>query len=254
MEFKGIVYSVKNRVAVITVNRPQAMNALNRDIIDELDKAVIAIAADSGIRALVLGSENHFAAGADIKSMIEMNPEQAKGFAFTKTFQKIEDLTIPTIAAISGYALGGGLEMALVCDMRIASLDAKLGLPEINLGIIPGAGGTQRLPRLIGPSRAKELIFQGTIIDAEKALLYGLVNEISEDPMSAAIKLAQKLTLKAPLAIKAAKQCINMTSKVDLRSGVEFEESAWSSLYATEDQKEGMRAFAEKRKPSFLGK
>jgi enoyl-CoA hydratase/carnithine racemase len=253
MKFENILLSVNNETAVLTFNRPQSLNALNKQVIEELDEVIRAIAADPKIRAVVIGSDKHFAAGADIKEMIEMNPEQARGFAFTRTFEKIENLIKPTIAAISGYALGGGLELALVCDIRIASPDAKLGFPEINLGIIPGAGGTQRLPRLIGASRAKELIFQGVIIDSNKALQYGLINEIAENPLEAAMKMAKKLTLKPPLAIKAAKQCIQMTSKVDIRSGIEFEELAWSSLYATKDQKEGMRAFVEKRKPDFIG-
>jgi enoyl-CoA hydratase len=254
MDFKNIQFSVTGKVAFVKLNRPKALNALNTDVVKELDVAIEAIAANPKICALVIGSDKHFAAGADIKEMIEMNPEQAKGFAFNPTFAKIESLMKPSIAAISGYALGGGMELALVCDMRIASPDAKFGFPEINLGIIPGAGGTQRLPRLIGASRAKELIYQGTIIDANKALQYGLVNEIADDPMDVATKLAEKLALKAPLAVQAAKQCIQMTSKVDLPSGIEFEEVIWSRLYATEDQKEGMRAFAEKRKPVFKGK
>lgn len=253
MKFENILLSVNNKVAVIMLNRPKALNALNRKVVEELDAAIETIVADPKIRVVVFGSEKHFAAGADIKDMIEMNPEQARAFVFNATFNKIENLMKPTIAAISGYALGAGLELALVCDMRIASPDAKLGVPEINLGIIPGAGGTQRLPRLIGASRAKELIFQGTIIDSNKALQYGLINEIAENPLEAAIKLAEKLTLKPPLAIKAAKQCVQMTSKIDIRSGVEFEEIAWSRLYATKDQKEGMRSFSEKRKPEFTG-
>jgi enoyl-CoA hydratase/carnithine racemase len=253
MKFENILLSINNKTAVLTLNRPNVLNALNKKLVEELDNAIQAIADDPKISAVVIGSDKHFAAGADIKEMIEMNPEQARGFGFTKTFEKIENLMKPTIAAISGYALGGGLELALVCDLRIASPDAKLGFPEINLGIIPGAGGTQRLPRLIGASRAKELIFQGVIIDSNKALQYGLINEIAENPLEAAMRLAEKLTLKPPLAIKAAKQCIQMTSKVDIRSGIEFEEVAWSSLYATKDQKEGMRAFVEKRKPDFIG-
>ena len=146
------------------------------------------------------------------------------------------------------------MELALVCDFRIAGNDAKLGLPEITLGIIPGAGGTQRLPRLIGVSRAKELIFQGTIIDAQKALHYGLINEIVDNPLDSALNLADELAKKPPLAIKAAKQCIEKTFQMNMQTGIAFEELAWSSLYATEDQKEGMRAFVEKRKPVFKGK
>ncbi len=253
MDFENIHLSIIDKVALLKLNRPNAMNALNSKLIEELDHAIEAISADPAIRALVISGEGNFAAGADIKEMIEMNPEEAKGFAFTKTFAKIENLMIPTIAAISGFALGGGLELALVCDMRIAGTDAKLGLPEINLGIIPGAGGTQRLPRLIGISRAKELIFKGAIIDSSRALQYGLINEIVENPLERALKLAEKLALKPPIAMKTAKKCIAMTSMIDLQSGIEFEGIAWSSLYATGDQKEGMRAFAEKRAPKFTG-
>jgi len=253
MNFEKILFSVKDKTAVITINRPKALNALNSEVIAELDAVVQIVEANPQIRVVVIGSDKNFAAGADIKAMIEMNPEQARAFGFTPTFNKLENLSKPTIAAISGYALGGGLELALVCDLRIAAPDAKLGLPEINLGIIPGAGGTQRLPRLIGASRAKELVFQGSIIDASKALQFGLVNEIAENPLEAALKLAEKIAGKAPLALKAAKQCIAMTAKTDIRAGLEYEEVAWSSLYATKDQKEGMRAFAEKRKPSFTG-
>jgi len=254
MDFKNIQFSVSGKAAFLKINRPKALNALNTDVVKELDEAIEHIAADAAISAVVIAADKHFAAGADIKEMIEMNPQQAKGFAFNPTFAKIENLLKPTVAAISGYALGGGLELALVCDLRIASPDAKFGFPEINLGIIPGAGGTQRLPRLIGASRAKELIYQGIIIDAAKALQYGLVNEIAEDPLEMATKLAEKLALKAPLAVQAAKQCIQMTSRIDLSSGIEYEEVIWSRLYATEDQKEGMRAFAEKRKPVFKGR
>lgn len=253
MDFENIHLSLIDKVAVLKVQRPKAMNALNSKVMAELEQAIEAISADPAIRALILNGEGHFAAGADIKEMMEMNPEEAKAFGFSKKFAKIESLPKPTIAAISGYALGAGLELALCCDIRIAGPDAKLGLPEINLGIIPGAGGTQRLPRLIGVSRAKELIFQGAIIDSNKALQYGLINQIAEDPLEAALKLAEKLTLKPPIAIKMAKQCIDMTSEIDLQAGIEFEAIAWSSLYATKDQKEGMRAFAEKRTAEFKG-
>ncbi len=253
MKFENILFSVTGNTAVISINRPKALNALNSDVIVELDAAASKIEADPKIRVVVIGSDKHFAASADIKAMIEMNPEQARAFGFTPTFNKIENMTKPTIAAISGYALGGGLELALVCDLRIASPDAKMGLPEINLGIIPGAGGTQRLPRMIGASRAKELIFQGTIIDAGKALEIGLINEIADDPLEAALNLAERISFKPPLALKAAKQCIAMTAKSDLRTGLEYEEVVWSSLYATKDQKEGMKSFTEKRKPVFTG-
>lgn len=254
MEYRNIVFSREKKTALIRISRPKAYNALNENVIEELDSAIDVIAEDPSIRAVIIGGEKNFAAGADIKEMIEMNPEEARQFGFTPTFEKIEKLTKPTIAAISGFILGGGLELALVCDFRIAGNDAKLGLPEITLGIIPGAGGTQRLPRLIGVSRAKELIFQGTIIEAQKALHYGLINEIVDNPWDAALNLADELAKKPPLAIKAAKQCIEKTFQMNLPTGIAFEELAWSSLYATEDQKEGMRAFVEKRKPVFKGK
>jgi enoyl-CoA hydratase len=254
MDFENIVFSKNNKTALIAVARPKAYNALNKQVIDELDHAIGAISADPTIRAVIIGSEKNFAAGADIKEMIEMDPKAARDFSFQKTFSRIENLAIPTIAAISGYALGGGLELALVCDIRIAGPDAKLGLPEINLGIFPGAGGTQRLPRLIGMSRAKQMIFMGNMIDSTKALQYGLISEIADDPMAAALALAEELSSKAPIALKLAKKCINATSNTNLPSGLDLEEMSWSSLYATSDQKEGMRAFAEKRAPKFSGK
>ena len=253
MNFENIKVSVTGRTAVLMMNRPQAMNALNRKLIDEMDAAVDDIAGNREIRALVISGEKHFAAGADISAMIEMDPEGAKAFAFNTTYLKIENLDIPTIAAIPGFALGGGLELALSCDIRIASPDAKLGFPEINIGIFPGAGGTQRLPRLIGAARAKEMIFYGSPIDSQRALQYGLVNEISDNPLEAALKIADKLSLKPRVALKLAKQCINFTMKSTLPAGIEMEAASWASLFATFDQKEGMRAFMEKRKPQFKG-
>ena len=253
MDFETIQFTVNGKVAHIRFNRPAAKNALNSKLIRELDAAVEAVSADSSIRVLVIGSEENFAAGADIKEMLDMGPEEARGFCFNKTYAKIEGLSIPTIAAMSGYALGGGLELALVCDIRIAAPDAVVGLPEINLGIFPGAGGTQRLPRLIGVSRAKMMIFQGKLVKADQALQYGLINEIADNPIETALKLADKLSNAPPVAIKFAKQCLNAVFTMDLKSGMALEELAWSGLYATKDQKEGMKAFAEKRKPSFIG-
>jgi enoyl-CoA hydratase len=253
MEYKNVKFSIKNEIAMISVARPKAYNALNTQVIQELDAAVAAVSIDPAVRAVVIGSEKNFAAGADIKEMIEMDPIAARAFSFQKTFLLIENLDVPTIAAISGYALGGGLELALVCDIRIAGPDAKLGFPEINLGIFPGAGGTQRLPRLIGISRSKEMIFKGDIIDADKALEYGLISEIAENPLEAALKLAETLAAKAQIALKLAKKSINTVSNTNLQTGLDLEEMSWSSLYATNDQKEGMRAFAEKRKPKFMG-
>ncbi len=253
MNFENIVFSMDCKTAVFKLNRPRALNALNRQLMDELDRALDLIAARPDIAAVIITGEKNFAAGADITEMVEMGPEEARAFAFTPTYQKIENLSKPTIAAISGYALGGGLELALACDIRIAGPDAKLAFPEINIGIFPGAGGTQRLPRLVGPARAKELIFLGTTIDAEKALEYGLVNSIADDPLDAALKTAARLASKPAAAIARAKECINFAAESGLRDGLETEAEKWSSLFATADQKEGMRAYLEKRKPVFKG-
>jgi len=254
MNYENIQFAVSGTTAVVMLNRPKAMNALNRALVDELDHAVEQIAKDPAISAVVLSGEKNFAAGADITSMVEMDPEAAKAFAFTPTYQKIEDLPKPTIAAISGFALGGGLELALACDIRIAGSDAKLAFPEINIGIFPGAGGTQRLPRLVGPARAKELIFLGTTLDAQKALAYGLVNSIADDPLDAAMKMAVKLAGKPAVALARAKECINLTAESHLRQGLRTEAEKWGSLFTTADQKEGMRAFLEKRKPVYTGR
>lgn len=257
MGFENIILEIKEHIAVITLNRPKVMNALNEDLVAELDKAVDKIAGNDEVRAVIItGGEKNFAAGADISKMVEGNPQWAKSFSFKDTFNKIENLQKPTIAAVSGYALGGGLELALVCDLRIVTEGAKLGLPEINLGIFPGAGGTQRLPRLIGSTRAKEMIYLGSIIDAQTALSYGLVNQVvkEENLLEEAMKIARKLAAKPPVALRTAKQVIQDGLSMDLRSGIEYEAVVWASLFATEDQKEGMRAFQEKRKPNFKGK
>lgn len=254
MNYEFIVVSIEKGIAVVSLNRPQEMNALNKNMVLEIDRAFSELACDYQVKAVVISGEKNFAAGADITSMVNLSPEMAKEFAFRHTFNKIEDCPKPVIAAISGYALGGGLELALVCDMRIGSPNAKLGLPEINLAIFPGAGGTQRLPRLIGTARAKEMIYTGDIIDASKALEYGLLNAVVENPLKEALRLAGKLAAKPPVALKQAKQCINLAFGSDAKTGFEFEAIAWASIFATEDQKEGMKAFMEKRKALFTGK
>jgi enoyl-CoA hydratase len=254
MNYEFIDVKIQDGIAIVSLNRPKALNALNKDMVMELDRAFDEMASDSLVKAVVITGEKNFAAGADISNMLALSPEQAKEFSFRHTFNKIEDFPKPVIAAIPGFALGGGLELALTCDMRIASADAKLGFPEINLGIFPGAGGTQRLPRLIGSAWAKELIYTGAVINAAKAAEYGLVNMITENPLEEALKLAGKLAAKAPVALKLAKQCINLASDVDQKTGIEFEAATWSSTFATEDQREGMKAFVEKRKAVFTGK
>lgn len=244
-----VILEYADSIATLTIHRPKALNALSREIVDLIDAKLDELAAQQGIRVLILTGEDHFAAGADIADMVERTPEEAKAFLFSDTFLKLEQLGLPTIAAISGYALGGGLELALACDFRIASEDAKVGLPEINLGIMPGAGGTVRLPRLIGEAKAKELIFLGSRLSAQEALDCGLVSKVvpKAELAKEARDLAEKLAEKSATAIKAAKKSISVQS-------LQQESEIWTSLFATEDQKEGMRAFLEKRKPVYQGK
>lgn len=253
MEYKNIIISIEDGIALIKLNRPKALNALSKEMVNELDQAFADMENDPDVRAVVITGDKNFAAGADIVDMVNMNPEQARAFSFRHTFGRIEQFPKPVIAAMPGFALGGGLELALVCDWRIAGPDARLGLPEINLGIFPGAGGTLRLPRLIGMTRAKQMIFSGAMINAQQALEWGLVNAIAEDPLEEAMKVARMLAAKAPVALKLAKQCVNLAFDTDMANGVEFEALAWSSTFATRDQKEGMQAFLEKRKPNFTG-
>lgn len=256
MDNQYVLFEKSDTTAIVTINRPEALNALNRVIVDELDSVVEEIARDKQIRTAVFtGGESHFVAGADIKEMMNGTPEFARAFSFKDTYSKIEALEIPTIAAIAGFALGGGMELALTCDFRIAKSNARLGLPEITLGIFPGAGGTQRLPRLIGMARAKEMIMLGGIVDAATALSYGLVNWVVEDSLlEEALKVAGKLAKLPPIAMRQAKQLIQQGWDSDLKTGMEFEAVAWTSLFASEDQKEGMKAFLEKRKAVFTGK
>ncbi|MDF3000182.1 MAG: hypothetical protein K0Q48_301 [Bacillota bacterium] len=246
-----------NAIGIVKINRPQALNALNREVIDELDGLLDLIERDKTISVLIVGSSNHFAAGADIRSMIYLSESEARAFAFTATMDRLSNLEIPTIAAIEGFALGGGLELALACDLRIASKTAKMGLPEINLGIMPGAGGTIRTPRLVGMARAKELILLGEMIDAGRAEQIGLVNKVAEPEqlMESAMIWAEKLSQKAPTALKTAKSTIHAGLDCsDLHEAIMLEADNWAGLFHTEDQKEGMMAFIEKRKPIYKGK
>lgn len=254
MSYEFIVVNIENAVAVVSLNRPKELNALNKKMVLELDHAFEEMANNPEVKAVVIYGEKNFAAGADISNMLDLTPELAKEFSFRHTFNKIADFPKPTIAAVTGFTLGGGLELALACDIRIVAPNAKLGFPEINLGIFPGAGGTQRLPHLIGAARAKEMIYTGVNINAATALEYGMVNSIAENPLDEALKMAGMLARKATVALKLAKQCVNIAYDVDAKTGIEFEGAAWGSLFATKDQKEGMQAFMEKRKPNFTGK
>ncbi|MBE6020340.1 MAG: hypothetical protein E7228_01175 [Clostridiales bacterium] len=249
-----VLYEKVGVIGVLKINRPKAFNALSREVVDLIDEKLEIIKADEEVRALIVTSDGNFAAGADIVAMVELGPEEARKFLFSETFNKLENIGIPTIAAICGYALGGGLELALTCDFRIASEDAKVGLPEITLGIMPGAGGTIRLPRLIGEAKAKEMIMLGGQIKADEALRVGLVSKVvpKEELFDEAMKLAEKLATRPKLALKAAKESINYGKAQ--AAAIDNEADIWSSLFATQDQKEGMRAFVDKRKPQYVGK
>jgi len=247
-------------VKTITINRPEALNALNPDTLRELAAELTTLASESATRAVVItgAGEKAFVAGADIAAMESMSAVEAGRFARAgqNTFRALELLPQPVIAAVNGFALGGGLELALACDMIFASAGARFGQPEINLGIMPGFGGTQRLPRRIGIARARELIYSGEMVDAEEALRLGIVNRVvaAEELLSIAHGFAATLAAKAPLAIRQAKTAIAAGGDLDLENGCRYESEAFAVCFATEDRGEGMRAFLAKRKAVFTGK
>ena len=249
-------FKKRENIGILSICRPEALNALSRSIVDEIDQCIEAV-SDKDILCLILYSEKNFAAGADIKDMVVCKEEEAKAFSFSPTFNKIDRLPIPVIAAIEGYALGGGMELALTADIRIVAKNAKMGFPEVTLGIFPGAGGTVRLPRICGEAYAKELIFTGNIIDAERALQIGLVNQIAEEEtvLECAMQMAQTIAKRAPLAVSGAKKVIDYgLSEPSKEKGIEMEAAVWATLFETRDQKEGMKAFLEKRKPIFVNR
>jgi cyclohexa-1,5-dienecarbonyl-CoA hydratase len=247
---------VEEDVGTIRLDRPP-MNAIDEALTADLYAAVLEAGRRDDVGAVVLyGGEKVFAAGADVKMMAPMGPAEVRPMIqnLQEVFNAVEDIPKVVIAAVTGYALGGGCELAMCADLRIASPAAKLGQPEITLGIIPGAGGTQRLPRLVGPSRAKDLILTGRQVDAEEALRIGLIDRIADDPHAEAIEMARGFAAGPRAALRAAKAAVTWGSRVDLRTGVAFEREAFSDLFTTADQKEGMAAFVEKRKPDFTGR
>jgi enoyl-CoA hydratase len=259
MDLKNLLYEKEADIGIITLNRPKVFNATNTELLGELDSLMEAISRDNEVRAIILtGGEKVFAAGGDIEFMSKATALEMEAFIGLghKAYDKLANSDKPVIAAIAGMALGGGCELALACDIRIATDDAKFGQPEINLGIIPGAGGTQRLTRAIGQGWAKYLIMTGKVINAEQALKLGLITEIvaAEQLMTRARKLAKDLASKSPVAMRMAKSSINNGSNSSLSSALLYEQKIWALLFATEDQKEGMNAFLEKRKPEFKGK
>jgi enoyl-CoA hydratase len=259
MPFKNIYIEKKDDIGTIKINRPQALNALNNDTILELSKAVEELEKDKNIKVAILTGEGKaFIAGADIKQMSNMTPLKAKEFAELghSLIKKIEGSRLPFIAAVNGYALGGGCEVLMGCDICIAAKSAKIGQPEINLGVHPGFGGTQRLPRLVGRMKAKELLFTGRNIDADEAYNIGLVNMVVEDDnlMETAEKMATTIASKSTVQTDFIKSLVNKGTDIDLNSACSLEISHFASGFSTNDQKEGMKAFLEKRKPEFKGK
>ena len=260
MELETIIYQVEEGIALVKINRPKVLNALNHQVINELEKVMTEIKEDESVKGVIITGEGEkaFVAGADIKEITKLDATTGMEFALKgqKVFRLIETLGKPVIAAINGFALGGGCELAMACTLRVASEKAKLGQPEVNLGIIPGYGGTQRLPRLVGKGRALDLLITGRMIDANEALQWGLVNKVvpPEKLLDEAKELLKLILSKGPLAVKYAIEALDRGLEVSLEEGLRIEADLFGLSCATEDMKEGTQAFIEKRKANFAGK
>ncbi len=258
MKFENLLLSIERNVAIVTINRPDVRNALDLKTVKELHVALeeIRVNDDVGVWIITGAGDKAFVSGADIRDLKARNKMDALQMINAALFSSIEGLLKPTIAAVNGYALGGGCELALACDLRIASVNAHFGLPETGLGIIPAAGGTQKLPRLIGLGRAKEIILTGEIIDATEAERIGLVNKVvpHEKLMDSSKEIAQKILSRGPLATRLAKLALNLSSEVPQTAGLQFETLAQAICFESEDKLEGTTSFLEKRKPNFKGK
>ena len=254
MELENVILEKEGHLAVVTINRPKALNALNSQTLKDLDVVLEDLEKDNDIYAVILtgAGEKSFVAGADISEMKDLNEEQGKEFGAlgNKVFLRLENLNKPVIAAIQGFALGGGCEISMACDIRIASDKALFGQPEVGLGITPGFGGTQRLARIVGLGKAKEMIYTASNIKADEAYRIGLVNKVVplEDLMDEAKKVASKIIANAPVAVKLAKDAINRGTQVAIDEAVAIEAEDFGKCFATEDQTEGMSAFLERRK------
>jgi len=259
MTYQNLLVEV-GPVSTVTVNRPKVLNALDDTTLRELTDAFLALASDPAVRCVILtgAGEKAFVAGADIAAMTEMGAEEGQAFAERghRLSAVMEGAPMPILAAVNGFALGGGLELALDCDFLLASSNARLGFPEVGLGVIPGLGGTQRLARLVGVGRARELVYTGNVIDAAEAHRIGLVNTVTEPGavVAAARAVADKIATGGPLAVAAAKRALREAADLPLAEGLALEARLFGGLFATADQKEGMRAFAQKRPPTFQGK
>ncbi|HEY5982302.1 MAG TPA: enoyl-CoA hydratase-related protein [Anaerolineales bacterium] len=256
MAFQTILTSIRDKAGVITLNRPEARNALNNQLVHELMDALEAFDRDAAVGAVVLtGNEKAFAAGADIKEMAGRNPAEMKASGFIDAFARMNAIRKPLVAAVSGWALGGGCELALACDMVVASDTARFGQPEVTIGVIPGAGGTQRLTRRIGKALAMEIVLNNRILTAPEALQFGIVNRVvpAEHCLEEALKLANEIARRAPLAVQTAKRMVNQAQESRLTDGLQAEREAFFDLFGTSDRIEGMRAFVEKRDPRWTG-
>jgi enoyl-CoA hydratase len=257
MNYQNLLVEVHERIGRITVNRPEKLNALNRATLEEMDHAFRSLGEDSGVGAVILtgAGPKAFIAGADIGELARQSPVEGRAYALfgQAVLNRVERLGKPVLAAVNGYALGGGCEMALACTLRIASSSSKFGQPEVNLGIIPGYGGTQRLARLVGRGKAQEMILTGEMIDAAEAHRIGLVNQVAppEDLMARTEALARTILSRGPLAVRYALDAIHRGLSMSPREGLAYEATLFGVLCASEDMKEGTRAFLEKRKANF---
>lgn len=257
MELKNVVIEKEDNIAILTINRPKALNALNSETLNDISKAIQFLKMEKDVYVVILrgAGEKSFVAGADIAEMKDLNQEEGKNFGIlgNKVFRELENLDKPVIAAISGFALGGGCELAMSCDIRIASEKAKFAQPEVGLGITPGFGGTQRLPRIVGAGIAKELIYTGKTIKADEALRIGLVNKVvePENLMEETMKMAKMIAANAPIAVKLCKDAINRGTQVNIDEAVLIEAEDFGKCFSTDDQTEGMTAFIERREKNF---
>ncbi len=259
MAYANVIVEVRRGMGIIKINRPKALNALNSATLDDLLAASAELAGNPDVRVVIVTGEGDkaFVAGADIQEMRQMNPVQAMAFSQKGhiAMSALERMSKPVIAAVNGYALGGGFELALACDIIYAAEKAKIGFPEVTLGILPGFGGTQRTARLAGMARAKELIFTGKVVGAKEAYEMGILNKVTPDAalMEAVEGLASSILAAGPIGVGLAKACINKSTSLDIESGLDFEAEAFGICFGTEDQKEGMAAFLEKRKAAYRG-